>query len=439
MHTSLSTTSGLLSLPVEVGRYIWEEIQIEETLGALSTTCKVFQHISQYFLFRKLVLSFPFPEADDIESRISHICERLGGLSTHRRLLTYIREMEICAYSKKRRYMAISPFPVSAQSVLADCIEGMTSIKALYLRQTIIAPVIARAIVQASARQVTELRLDRCSFTIPTGTPAADRLRISNLEISIMNTLGGTSGDGSPNIQGPFLDNFVRAARLDVKSLNLNKNNSSYLSIFLDVHFPSLQSFILRTLLGNTVFNPSLYLAIHTFLHDHRSITRLTLLGGPTGAFQPFQPTCLPHLRELDSSSAIVQQLVPGRPVESITVWIDNPSPSLPALSALAKSTSVVKRLKVFVEQCGATWAEFIDLLETSTPKLQLLDVFHGPDFEQELEVSYYVRNGQPTVSLLTTVTGQVSRPDNVQFLEGTSTPAVADHQLSYSVHDQGL
>ena len=393
MQTSLSTTSMILSLPVEVGGCIWEEIQSKEALRALSTTCKVFRHISQYLLFRKLVLFFPFPGADDSEPRLSHICERLGGLSTNRRILSYIREMEIGAHSDNGWYITLSPFPVSAGPALADCIEGMTSVKSFYLRQTVIAPVLAQAIVQASARQVIDLRLDRCSFSTPTGASAAERVRISNLDICIKNTLGGASGDGSHNIPG---QRFVRAARLDVKSLNLNNNDFSNLSTFLDVHFPSLQSFILQTLSLPGVHNPSLCLAIHTFLHSHHSITRLKLLGSPRGCgvFQPFHPTCLPHLQELESSAATVQQLVPGRPVESITVYIDDPSPSLPALSVLAKSTSVVKKLNIFVGKCGATWAELIDILETSTPKLQVLGVIHQAGLQGQMQVSYCVPNG---------------------------------------------
>lgn len=395
MQSSLSTTSVILSLPVEVGGYIWEEIQSKEALRALSTTCKVFRHLSQYCLFRKLVLSFPFPGADDSESRLSHICERLGGLSTNRRLLSYIREMEICAHSGNAWYLTLSHFPVSARPALADCIEGMTSVKSFYLRQTFISPVLAQAIVQASARQVIDLRLDRCSFTTPTGASAADRLRISNLDICIWNTLGGISGDGSHNAPGPFLGKFVRAARLDIKSLNLNNNDFSNLSTFLDVHFPSLQSFILQTLSLPGVHNPSLCLAIHTFLHNHHSITRLKLLGSPRGCgvFQPFHPTCLPHLQELESSAATIQQLVPGRPVESITVYIDDPSPSLPALSVLAKSTSVVKELNIFVGKCGATWAELMDLLEKSTPKLQVLDIIHQ-GLKGRTQVGYCVSIG---------------------------------------------
>ena len=394
MHSSLSTTSGILLLPVEVGGYIWEEIQSTEALRALSTTCKVFRQLSQYFLFRKFVLSFPFPGADDIESRLSPICERLGGLSTNRRLLSYIREMEICAHSDNDWYMTLSPFPVSARPALADCIEGMTSVKSFYLRQTIISPLLAQAIIQASARQVIDLRLDRCSFSTPTGASAAERLRISNLDICIKNTLGSASGDGSHDI--PFLGKFVRAARLDVKSLTLNNNNFSNLRTFLNVHFPSLQSFILQTLSLSGVYNPSLCLAIHTFLHNNPSITRLKLLGSPRGCgvFEPFHPTCLPHLQELESSAATVQQLVPGRPVESITVYIDDPSPSLPALSVLAKSTSVVKELNIFVGKCGATWAELMDVLETSTPKLEVLNVIHQGGLQGKMQVSYCVSKG---------------------------------------------
>jgi len=395
MQASLSTTPAILSLPVEVGSYIWEVIQSKEALRALSITCKVFRHLSQCFIFRKFVLSFPFPGADDTESRLPHICERLGGLSMNKRLLSYIREMEIGSHSDSAWYMTLSPFPVSARPALAECIEGMTSLKSFYLRQTVISSVLAQAILQASARQVIDLRLDRCSFSTLTEASAAGRLRISNLEICIWNTLGGPSGSGPQNTPGPFLEKFVRAARLDVKSLNLNNNDFSNLNTFLDVHFPSLQSFILQTLSLPGVHNPSLCLAIHTFLHKHHSITRLKLLGSPRGCgvFQPFHPTSLPHLQELECSAATVQQLVPGRPVEIITVYIDDPSPSLPALSVLAKSTGMVKELYIFVGKCGATWTELIELLETSAPKLQVLDVIHQ-GLQGRTQVSYCVSEG---------------------------------------------
>ena len=48
--------------------------------------------------FRKLVVSFPFPEYDDTDSLLHYLNERLGGLSTNRRLLSYIMELEIGAH-----------------------------------------------------------------------------------------------------------------------------------------------------------------------------------------------------------------------------------------------------------------------------------------------------------------------------------------------------
>jgi hypothetical protein len=382
MQSPLLTTSAILSLPIEIGGYIWEEIgsKSKETLQALSATCKVFQYPSQRLLFYKLVLSFPFLGGDATEARLSHLCERLGGLRTNRRLLSYIRELEIAPRSDVIWYLTLYPLPISARHALTECVEGMLSVKSLYLKQIVIPSVLAQVIMQALTRQATDLRLERCSFSIsPTEVLASERLRVSNLEICIWNNLGCSNGDELHNTQGPFLEKFVSSTRLDIKSLNFNNNSSSNLNIFLNIRFPSVQSFILQTLALPGVYNPSLCLAIHTFLHTHHSITRLKLLGSPRGCgvFRPFHPTCLPHLQELESSAATVQQLVPGRPVESITVYIDDPSPSLPALSVLATSTGVVKELRIFVGKCGATWDGLIGLLERSTPKLQVLDVIH--------------------------------------------------------------
>ena len=119
------------------------------------------------------------------------------------------------------------------------------------------------------------------------------------------------------------LELWVKASNTELATRFIQKCSQSLRKLHLSITdtipslplLPHLYDFSLRSV--NHRGNDPDLVPLFPFLHQHPTITRIILGSEFTLTVQP-PPTLLPNLRFLSATPAIIEQLVPGRPVNEI-------------------------------------------------------------------------------------------------------------------------
>ena len=108
------------------------------------------------------------------------------------------------------------------------------------------------------------------------------------------------------------------------------------------------------------------------FLTAQRAIRKLDLRGG-VHPFPPIPPNALSNLRELKASTELVNQLVPGRPVEAIEVRAPEEYDQDWFGEEVAQSTVRVRKLQVHLEDTAILDTRMVKRMVTILPFLEHL------------------------------------------------------------------
>jgi len=131
------------------------------------------------------------------------------------------------------------------------------------------------------------------------------RLQISHLQFTV----------DHPPIE--FYQSMFHAAATTLTGLSIQPGGDG-LTKLADINLPFLHDLTLSITRENAVSRPS----VAAFLTAQRAIRKLDLRDEGGRPLPPIPPDALPNLRELKASPKLVNQLVPGRPVEAIEVTL---------------------------------------------------------------------------------------------------------------------
>jgi hypothetical protein len=212
------------------------------------------------------------------------------------------------------------------------------------------------AFLETASRIPLRVHLVENLYPLGTGEMHANPLRISHL-------------NRVDCVPGPYEINFYRplfrasATTLTELQSKLGWHGCKELA---GIDLPLLHSLTLYTLLYAET-------SATAFLSVQKTIRKLELRGR-CGRLPAVPPSALPHLRELNAPDEQVKQLVPGRPVETVTIFISHEADQDQFGEELAWSTAQVRTLRV---KLGAIISpRMVERMVTILPSLENLWFF---------------------------------------------------------------
>ena len=282
---------GLLGLPPELHLQIAEFAGTSQSLKALSLTSRSLRGIAQTVLFRKLQIILRRPLRGSIDD-----------LLANPRICAAIRFLELCGeFSSEKRL----PDDGEKLSITAKLLPWMIGLKRVLIYSVQVNKVFMNAFLGIAAKISLRLDLFWNAYPLSISLMANTPLRISDLRFDC-----GVAAHPSIEIY-QFL---LRISATTLTKLDVVVEGDGLVAL-ADIDLPFLHEVTLNMRVDNEATKAS----YSAFLAAHRTIRELRL----TSTYCPIlalPPDALPGLRVLDAPTELVNQLVPGRPVEAITV-----------------------------------------------------------------------------------------------------------------------
>jgi hypothetical protein len=320
--------TGLLDIPPEIQLQVAELAKTRQNLKALSLTCSSLRSIAQSLLFARLRLN----TGEGIRGPVI-------DLLANPQICSSIRVLRLTS-----RYPSTPILPRSDEenlSIIKKFLPEMVGLKAVKVYRVKLSREFMDGLLETAA--IIPLRVKLDSNIYPSGrcpklnTPT----RISHLHL----------GDDVPyHPSTKFYRFLLRASAITLKELYLTVDGDR-LERLADIDLPFLDYLTLFIREGNEASLSS----ATAFLAVQRTIRKL-VFKGRLAPLRELPSDALPNLRELSGSSELINQLVPGRPVEVIEITF-RPGVGLDWLGEeVARSTARIRRLEV--HQITATLEE---------------------------------------------------------------------------------
>jgi hypothetical protein len=307
---------GLLDIPPEVQLQIAEFLEGCSALNALSVTSRSLRGIAQSVLFESVRIDLEKGPWDSI-----------GDLLANPRICAAIRSLTLHAWCPAKR--ADPPRNNEEKLLLVkELLPKMVGLREVVIYGVHLSSMFMDGFLEMAAK-IPLKRVRLCANTIPPGvcaTPNAP-LRIPDLH------LASNYGNLATNLYLPML--CASSATLTTLSIQVK---GDVLMVLGGIELPLLHNLSLSLVRENEMSG----VGAADFIAAQRAVKKL-YVGWDVG---PLPPGTLPNLQELDASIDLVKQLVPGRPVEEITIY-----PSLTGNNEdwwweeIVKSTAVVRKL----------------------------------------------------------------------------------------------
>ena len=281
---------GLLDVPPEIQLQIAEFVNTNQTLKALSVTSRSLRNIAQSVLFETLQIDL-----------IKGLRGSIDDLLPNPRICAAIR------FLKLRGQYLLGPRPAHNDeeklSLINKILPRMVGLRKVWFTQVNLSKGFLDAVLGIAANN--PLQIDLRYNRYPSGIIIAPntRLRISSLHIFDVD-----------HHSLEFCRTVFHAFATTLTVLDMRANGDGLMKL-ADIDLPFLHDLTLRITTTNEVSR----LGAAAFITAQRSIRKLHLMGG-VRPLPPIPPDALPDLQELYAPTELVNQLVPGRPVESIGV-----------------------------------------------------------------------------------------------------------------------
>jgi len=311
---------GLLDIPPEIQLQIAEFVKTRQTLKALSVTSRSLRSISQSILFKNLQIDLAKELRGSVDDLLANprICAAIRFLSLRGRL-----------------FSSAPPRNDEEQfSLIQKLLPEMVGLRKVSISFVNLSKKFLDAFLGIAANMPLQIHLGWNIYPYSVFPTPHTRLQISHLHCSV----------DYPQLE--FCRSMLRASATTLTDLNIQAYGDGLMKL-ADIDLPFLHDFTLSNTTEDEVSGPS----AGAFLTAQVAIERL-VLGGKVGPLPPIPPDALPNLRELKAPPELVNQLVPGRPVEAIEITFPQRGFSLGCDpdwfgEEVGESTARVRRLRL--------------------------------------------------------------------------------------------
>jgi len=280
---------GLLDIPPEIQLQIAEFAETRQTLKALSVTARSLRGIAQSMLFEKLRIDLGKEQRGSVDD-----------LLANPRICAAIRFLEL-----RGQYLFGSWPPrndVEQLSLIQKILSEMVGLRTVLIYHVNLSKAFLDVFLGIAANMPLQIYLGWNIYPSGVFPTPHTRLQISHLHFCV----------DHPSLE--FYRSIFQASATTLTGLNIQADGDGLMKL-ADINLPFLHDFTLLITMENEFSRPS----AAAFLTAQRAIRKLDLKG-KVGPLPPIPPNALPNLRELKASRELVDQLVPGRPVEAIEV-----------------------------------------------------------------------------------------------------------------------
>jgi len=305
---------GLLDIPPEIQLQIAEFVEPRESLKALSFTSRSLRTIAQSMLFERLLIALGTKLRGSVDD-----------LLANPRICTAIRFLEL-----RGPYLFESPTPRNDEeqlSLIRKMLPEMVGLREVSIYHINLSKTFLDTFLGIAANMPLRINLAWNIYpysVIPTPhTP----LQISHLYV----------GDAPQE----FHRSMFHASATTLTWLDIWTDGDQLMGL-AGISLPFLHDLTLKITFEDEVSRTSTV----AFLTAQRAIRKLDLRSD-MDSLPAMPPNALPNLRELKASTELVNQLVPGRPVEDIEVTLTLKYSQDWFGEEVGESTVRVRRLRV--------------------------------------------------------------------------------------------
>jgi len=334
---------GLLDIPPEIQLQIAEFVETRKSLKALSVTSRSLRSIAQSKLFKKLQI--------DIGTELRG---SIGDLLANPRICAAIRSLALHG-----RYMfSLTPRNDEEQlSLIRKILPEMVGLREVSIYQVNLSKAFLDTFLGVAANTPLQITLDWNVYPYSVLPAPHIPLQISHLDFS-------TTVD-HPSLE--FFRSMFHASATTLTGLKIKANGDGLMKL-ADINLPFLHDLTLMIFNQNEVSRTS----AAAFLTAQRAIRKLDLRG-EVRPIPKNSPNALPNLQELKAATELVNQLVPGRPVEAIEVSASRGYDEDWFGEEVAQSTVRVRMLRVHLNHSAILDTRMVKRMVTILPFLESL------------------------------------------------------------------
>ena len=316
--TRRMVATGLLDIPPEIHLQIAEIVGTNQALKALSLTSCSLRSIAQSVLFKKFRI--------DLKRQLKG---SIDDLLANPRVCAAIRYLELRG---RGRNSMESPYGEEEKlSLIKKLLPEMVGLRAVWIHRVNLSKGFMDAFLETAAKIPLQVNLYDNTHP-PVIGPASDTpLRIYCLQLVSRTT--------DPPIG--FYQSTLRASAATLKKLCVVAGGDVFVKL-VDIDLPFLHHLDIIISPENEVSRTG----AAAFISAQKTVRRLCLTCN-VGTLPSLPPDALPDLRELNTSTELVNQLVPGRPVEAIEVRFSTGIDRHWFGDEVTQSTARVRKLRV--------------------------------------------------------------------------------------------
>jgi len=282
---------GLLDIPPEIHLQIAEFVETRQSLKALSVTSRSLRSIAQSKLFERLEIDISTELKGSVDDLLANprICAAIRFLGL-RGWFSFPDAEPRCSNEENL-------------SLIQKILPEMVGLREVSIFQVNLSKAFLDAFLGIAANMPLQVALKWNKYPYSVIPTPHIPLQIPQLDFNV------TDGH-HPSLE--LFRSMLHASVTTITGLKITAHGDGLMKL-ADINLPFLHDLTLM------ICDESIRTSAAAFLTAQRAIRKLKL-SGEVRPFPPIPPNALPNLRELKASTELVNQLVPGRPVEAIEV-----------------------------------------------------------------------------------------------------------------------
>ena len=343
---------GLLNIPPEIQLQITEFVGTTKTLKALSVISRSLRSIAQSLLFKRFRI-YLFKE----------LRGSIDDLLANQQICAAIRVLEVGRFRLGSR-LSIPHSTEERLSLIKRLLPELVGLRGVWIHQLNLNVTFMASVLEIAAKIPLKVKVGWNVYPSDISSMFSAPLLISHLHLGSI-------------IDQPSLDFYravFRASAATLTELDMRSDGDGLMHL-ANIDLPCLHTLVLSLLIMTE--NKLSSTSAAAFITVQRTIRKLDLKG-EVSLFPPLPPSALPDLRELHGSTELINQLVPGRPVEAIEIIAFRGSDQDWFGQEVAHSTARVRKLRVHLD-AGMFNTQIVKRMVTVLPSLESLwlPVFH--------------------------------------------------------------